>query len=410
MHIVQCRELQGGESEQQHDFGSLCIKEEPGWSLDTAGYTEPQDQLVLEFTKPQIKVEIVSDSEEDSSSSSSSDEEDVKEEAAKEEKPEVEKEEGPPRTKNELGMSDLPAVEDLELRVQRAECQAVGVVASTVDQLLVIESLPDMPALDLDSVLFAVAADCPDSGPEQLAAIGRVFDVLGPVTRPFYCVRFNSEEHAKSKQLTNGQTIYFAPKTEHTSFVFLEQLMKMKISDASWCNDEELPPDFQDFSDDEQETRARQTKKLTKMTERGAEPAQVTAKRARMEQGRARQEQRPGQQDPRVNNGLYAQHVNPFYRQQRSYDPRALGGGGIHWGNYGPAAAPAYSPAPQYAPPPHPVHQYHHQAAYSPYSVPPPPLPSGPGRAALQGGAWGAHYQAAPLPAWGPPPPPPPPE
>ena len=36
------------------------------------------------------------------------------------------------------------------------------------------------PALDLDSVLFL------DSGSRVL---GRVFDVIGPVQRPYYCVR-----------------------------------------------------------------------------------------------------------------------------------------------------------------------------------------------------------------------------
>ena len=121
-------------------------------------------------------------------------------------------------------------------QVKKSECQAIGLVSSLVDQLLVIESLPDLPALDLESVLFAIE-EADGEGQEQndeLAAIGRVFDVIGPVTRPYYCVRFNSEEHIRSKNLRKGQQIFFAPKTEHTAFVFLEQLMKMKISDASW--------------------------------------------------------------------------------------------------------------------------------------------------------------------------------
>ena len=159
--------------------------------------------------------------------------------------------------------------------MKQGECQAIGLVSSMVDQLLVIESLPDLPALDLESVLFA--REEVDGEGDEVIAIGRVFDVIGPVTRPYYCVRFNSEEHIRSKNLNKGQQIFFAPKTEHTTFVFLEQLMRMKISDASWyknkiwmneyllsshnpfysprCNDEELPPDLQEFSDDEQESK-----------------------------------------------------------------------------------------------------------------------------------------------------------
>ena len=192
-----------------------------------------------------MKQEIVTDSESSSDSDSSEEEDESVKEKEKEE--EVEKE-LPPKTKNELGLSDLPAVEDMDLKVhicgttsnvanwmiqvKQGECQAIGLVSSMVDQLLVIESLPDLPALDLESVLFA--REEVGGEEDELTAIGRVFDVIGPVTRPYYCVRFNSEEHIRSKNLKKGQQIFFAPKTEHTTFVFLEQLMKMKISDASW--------------------------------------------------------------------------------------------------------------------------------------------------------------------------------
>lgn len=232
------------EEEKKVDFGDLYIKEEPAWSLDTDGHKDPQDLIVVpEFSVVQVemlrqvrrfrsnndlqvKQEIVSDSE-SSDSDSSEEEEEVKEK----EKEEVEKE-LPPKTKNELGLSDLPDVEDLDLKVKKSECQAIGLVSSLVDRLLVIESLPDLPALDLESVLFARGDD--EAQGDDVKAIGRVFDVIGPVTRPYYCVRFNSEEHIQSKNLRKGQQIFFAPKTEHTTFVFLEQLMKMKISDASW--------------------------------------------------------------------------------------------------------------------------------------------------------------------------------
>ena len=61
----------------------------------------------------QVKQEIVTDSESSDSDSDSSEDEAVKE---KEKEEEVEKE-LPPKTKNELGLSDLPAVEDMDLKV-----------------------------------------------------------------------------------------------------------------------------------------------------------------------------------------------------------------------------------------------------------------------------------------------------
>ena len=63
-------------------------------------------------------------------------------------------------------------------------------------------------------------------------ALGKVFHVIGPL----YVVRFNSEQHVRERGVTRGMImVYFAPKTEHTTFVFLDQLMKMKTSDVSWC-------------------------------------------------------------------------------------------------------------------------------------------------------------------------------
>ena len=62
------------------------------------------------------------------------------------------------------------------------------------------------------------------------------------------------------------------------------------------CNDEELPPDFQEYSDDEQESKvgskthsgsdsyldffqARQKKKIEKMVEKGVDPSKVLVMR-----------------------------------------------------------------------------------------------------------------------------------
>ena len=99
-------------------------------------------------------------------------------------------------------------------------------------------------------------------------APGKVFHVIGPL----YVVRFNSEQHVRERGVTRGMImVYFAPKTEHTTFVFLEQLMKLKTSDVSWSNGEEPLPQFIEYSDEEQETRAKQEKKIKKMVEKGTD-------------------------------------------------------------------------------------------------------------------------------------------
>ena len=55
--------------------------------------------------------------------------------------------------------------------------------------------------------------------------------------------------------------VHCAPRTEHTSFVFVEQLRKMKGSDASWKDDIEPQNEHIDYSDDEEEKSSRRTRK-----------------------------------------------------------------------------------------------------------------------------------------------------
>ena len=97
--------------------------------------------------------------------------------------------------------------------------------------------------------------------------MGRVFDNIGTVTQPLHVVRFNSEQHIEERGVTVGMKVYYAPKSELTSNVFLEHLMAMKISDASWANDKEPPFQFLDHSDDEEEQRVKRESKAKKKAE-----------------------------------------------------------------------------------------------------------------------------------------------
>ena len=83
---------------------------------------------------------------------------------------------------------------------------------------VVIESCEEVKTpLDLETVLFI------ENGSKS---IGQIDDVLGMVKSPYYCVRFNDLKHIKQYNLQVGQEIYYGPKTEHTKYVFLKQLLR----------------------------------------------------------------------------------------------------------------------------------------------------------------------------------------
>lgn len=120
-------------------------------------------------------------------------------------------------------------------------------ISSIVDQLVLVEAYPHSAPLDIDSVLFL------DRGQR---ALGKIFDVIGPVATPIYCIRFNTNDEIKSKGISIGERVFCAPRTEHTSYVILSSIMN-KGSDASWKNDVEPPENLIDYSDDEQERKAK---------------------------------------------------------------------------------------------------------------------------------------------------------
>lgn len=100
-------------------------------------------------------------------------------------------------------------------------CGSVCVTSLTnFNPAVVVESLPNVPALDLESVLFVGR-----EGERQ--ALGRVFDVFGQVTQPLYVVRFNSPEHVIERKVQIGEEVFFAPSSEdHTRYCLLEELMR----------------------------------------------------------------------------------------------------------------------------------------------------------------------------------------
>lgn len=152
------------------------------------------------------------------------------------------------KTPGELDIDDLPPIEDLHITLPRTELRQAGHVKHAVDQLLVVESEPGQPVLDLDSVLFRADG----------TALGRVFDVLGPVAAPYYAVRFNSAQELTERALEPGEPVLYAPlHADVTQYVLESEIRKQRGSDASWENNNEPPPEHLDFSDDEQEREVR---------------------------------------------------------------------------------------------------------------------------------------------------------
>lgn len=83
-------------------------------------------------------------------------------------------------------------------------------------------ALPNTPAFDLDSMLFIC-----DEETKKKKPLGPIYDVLGPVSEPIYCVRFNSEADIKAAGIVTAMKVYAAPKNEGlTKFVFVRELLK----------------------------------------------------------------------------------------------------------------------------------------------------------------------------------------
>ncbi|NXQ77141.1 NAF1 protein, partial [Quiscalus mexicanus] len=157
------------------------------------------------------------------------------------------------RTKDELPIDKLPPVEDLSIILpDNVELKLFGTVSSVIEQLVIIESLKGLPPVNEESIIFK----------EDRQAVGKIFEVFGPVSHPFYVIRFNSSEHIKEKGINVQDSTYFAPSVEDfTQYIFAEKLKQEKGSDASWKNDQEPPPEVLDFSDDEEEREAKQKKR-----------------------------------------------------------------------------------------------------------------------------------------------------
>ncbi|XP_056137005.1 H/ACA ribonucleoprotein complex non-core subunit NAF1-like [Lampris incognitus] len=285
------------------------------------------------------------------------------------------------KTRDEVLPEELPAVEEVCVSLpEDAELQPVGTVSSIIQKLVIVQSLRGTPPLTDDSFIF-------DSDRQ---AMGKVFEVFGPVSSPLYVLRFNSVEQISNKGLTVGQSVFYTPSNkEYTGYILTQQLKMLKGSDASWKNDQEPPLEALDYSDDELEQQAKRKKKLKakKKDTNGTDNAADITHDASFPQHDAK-----GPQQRQA--GPHFRHLNPKHVRAP-----------FHHAHHRP---PRHAP-PVYLPPPCPYPP--HPPPFPPPAFPlypPPPLPpfSHPPMASPP---WPPHSVPPPLHFSHLPPPPPPP-
>ncbi|XP_033752624.1 H/ACA ribonucleoprotein complex non-core subunit NAF1-like [Pecten maximus] len=227
----------------------------------SAGHTA--DELQKKGTE--YREQESSDSDSDSSSSSSSSSSEDEEEAVTASQPERPNTAAGKasnkfmfediKTEGEIGLDSLPPIEELSLDIEEGlEMVPVGTVSSVLGVLAIIQSAVGVPPLNDDTILFT-------EGPK---VFGRVFEVFGPVSTPWYSVRFNSNKDIEAKGIKTGMKVFYAPtKDDYTKYVFVTFLKSLKGSDASWKDDNEPPEKYMEYSDDEEE-RASKSKSRAK--------------------------------------------------------------------------------------------------------------------------------------------------
>lgn len=165
---------------------------------------------------------------------------------------------------------------------------------------MLVEALRNSIPLDIDSVLFL------DVGKK---ALGKVFDVIGPVAVPIYCVRFNNHDDITTKGIAVGDKVFCAPRTEYSQYVILSNIMT-KGSDASWKNDIEPPENLVEYSDDEQERKTKRQAKANRSQNSNGEKREYIRPRHHM------MNQPQYQQQPN-----YQQQYQPNYNHHQQQQP-----------------------------------------------------------------------------------------
>ncbi|GAV27845.1 hypothetical protein PMKS-001313 [Pichia membranifaciens] len=160
----------------------------------------------------------------------------------------------PIKSKNEILDSKVPSLpEDYTVDVN-TNIQFIGTISGVVEKNLIITTAKSAE----DKVLNEGTVICF----EDRTPVGLLYEVFGRLQSPVYSVKFNTREEAEKFRERKGNKVYYVVPT--AEFLSTHHIRKFKGSDASNCNDEELPEDEQEFSDDEKEAAAKRKKKRKK--------------------------------------------------------------------------------------------------------------------------------------------------
>lgn len=143
----------------------------------------------------------------------------------------------------ELDKFTVPPQRDLsKLKVdyENEEFLHIGHVAATVESLgkylklfssyfhfliddktfpVTIQAIEGTPSYDLDTLFFI-------DDQTTKKPLGTVYDVIGPVASPIYCIRLKNEQEIQEKGIKLNMKVYSAPKSVYTQYVFVSELMK----------------------------------------------------------------------------------------------------------------------------------------------------------------------------------------
>ena len=209
----------------------------------------------------------------------------------------------------------------MSLLPSNAEFALVGTVSSCVDAQIVVEACESGEEIVLDSetVLFTLSPST-DSSPDSMQPLGRIWDVFGPVSQPFYSVRFNSRDDAQTtfQTQTRGQKVFYVPdlKLSVSNVVMTKPLKQLKGTDASNIYDEEVGIDEMEFSDDEKEQEFKKNLKRKKKNNTDSQDAPSRNQEGKRQKQQVKREQTQYQDQPK--SSFAANHHQENHNQKPS--------------------------------------------------------------------------------------------
>lgn len=186
-----------------------------------------------------------------------------------------------PRTKHEIPEDAIPIVVPQLILAPDEPLEKAAVLTTIVGCVAVFKALPGLPPMQEGTVLCLPPAEAATAAVmSELAAayaeevegaddtegahdkptvddgrpriIGAISEIFGPVSAPFYSVRFGDEKEMSALGLAQG--LFASVPTRHADFLSTAVLSAQKWTDASGANDEEAS--CEEFSDDEEEQEA----------------------------------------------------------------------------------------------------------------------------------------------------------